>query len=62
MPHKATGTEPAQTRLAAGLEPHRPDRRLRLELRRRAAHQRAASQPLPGKDSCVVPTQVAALT
>ena len=48
--------EPAPARLApAGLGPHRPDRRLRLELRRCATLQRASPQPLSGEDSCVVP-------
>ena len=42
----SAGPEPAQARLAFGLGSHRPDRRLRLELRRRATHQRVAPQSL----------------
>ena len=38
-----------------GLGAHRPDRRLRLELRRRATHQRAASQSLSDEDPRVDP-------
>ena len=51
----AAGAEPAQARLAVGLGSHRPDRRLRLELRRRATHHRATPQSLSDEDPRVDP-------
>ena len=58
----AAGPELAQACLAAGLGPHRPDGRLRLELRRRRAHQRASPQPLSGEDSRPAPGRTCFLT